>query len=30
MAEFKCEACGIDFDTKEEMEKHAKEHHGKE
>lgn len=28
MEEFKCEACNITFDSKEEMMKHAKEHHG--
>mgnify|MGYP006278038997 CR=1 FL=1 len=26
---FKCEACGQTFDTKEELDRHAREHHGK-
>ena len=28
MAEYECKECGIKFATKEEYEKHMKEHHG--
>ncbi|MCE4613667.1 MAG: hypothetical protein F7C07_07560 [Desulfurococcales archaeon] len=27
---FRCEECGIDFETKEELERHMKEHHSHE
>ncbi len=31
MAEkYKCEPCGLEFETKEEFEKHLREHHGHE
>jgi uncharacterized C2H2 Zn-finger protein len=28
MPELKCPTCGMTFETKEEMQKHGKEHHG--